>query len=148
MALDSTASQAEDDCPLALGFVKDRRLLTGSADEVHLSPTDLANSDQIGLSPTSVPMRSHEIPLLINHPPGSAEEGHGFGFVTTNATAGSEPIGLVATTPTAGWEEEDEHGLVTPMSLSSSNLNECLLGSVETQEDEKVRLLTRDRRGI
>ncbi len=121
MALDSTARPAEGDCLLALGFVKDRRLLTGSANQVHLSPTD---------------------------PPGSAEEGHGFVFVTTNATAGSEPIGLVATTPTAGWEEEDEHGLVTPMSLSSSNLNECLLGSVETQEDEKVRLLTRDRRGI
>ena len=147
MALGSTARPAEGGYLLALGLVKDRRLLTGSADEVHLSPTDLANSDQIGLSPTSVPMRSHEIPLLINHPPGSAEEGHGFGFVTTNATAGSELIGLVATTTTAG-SEEDEHGPVTPMSLSSSNLNVCLLGSAETREDEKPRVLTRDRRGI
>ncbi len=137
MALDSTARPAEGDCLLALGFVKDRRLLTGSADQVHLSPTDLANSGQIGLSPTAVPTRSHEVPLLIKDPPGSAEEGHGFGFVTTNATAGSEPIGLVATTPTAGWEEEDEHGLVTPMSLSSSNLNECLLAPMN-----KTRLMT------
>ncbi len=154
MALGSTARPAEGGYLLALGLVKDRRLLTGSADGVPLSPTDPANSD-VGLSPNTVPTSSDQIPLMTNHPPGPAEEGHRFGFVTTTATAGSE----VATTTTAGSEvvttttagsEEEKHGLVTPMSLNSSNLNECLLGSAETREDEKPRprVLTRDRRGI
>ncbi len=155
MALDSTARQAEDGCLLALGFVKDRRLLTGSPDQVYLSPTDLANSDQIGLSPTTVPTSSDGIPLLMKDPPGSAEEGHGFGFVTTTATAGSELMeeghGLAFVTPTTAPANlaEERHGLVAPMAeerqgcqclvtpMSCSNLNQSLLASMN-----KTRLMT------
>jgi len=115
MALDSKARQAEDGYLLVLGLAKDRRLLTGSADEVHLLPTGATSLD--------------EIALLVNDPPGSAEDGHGsvfgfvttttmatsgFVFVTTTATAGSDGIFLlVATTPTVGSAAEDEHELVT-----------------------------------
>ena len=136
MALGSTARPAEGGYLLALGLVKDRRLLTGSADGVPLSPTDPANSD-VGLSPNTVPTSSDQIPLMTNHPPGPAEEGHrfGFGFETTTTTAGPEGhgFGLVVTTTRAGSEEDElglvtttesaqeRHGLVTPVSLSSSN---------------------------
>ncbi len=137
MALDPTARPAEDGYLLVQGLAKDRRLLTGSADEVHLSPPDPADSDEIGLSPTTGPTSSDEVPLLVNDPPGSAEEGHrfGFGFETTTTTAGPEGhgFGLVVTTTRAGSEEDElglvtttesaqeRHGLVTPVSLSSSN---------------------------
>ncbi len=125
MALDSTARQAEDGYLLVPGLAKDRRLLTGSADEVHLSPTDPARSDEIGLSPTG-PTSLDETALLVNDPPGPAEEGHGFGFVTTTTTAGSEEDVVTTTAESAGkW-----HGLVAP--ISSSNLNQSLLAPMSS----------------